>query len=61
MTTTLILTIAFFLTVILLLVSLLLFVKAKLSPAGKLKITINGEQTLEVVSTQRVAVRRGRG
>ena len=48
MTTTLILTIAFFLTVILMLVSLLLFVKAKLSPAGKLKITINGEQTLEV-------------
>ena len=45
MTTTLILTIAFFLTVILMLVSLLLFVKAKLSPAGKLKITINGEQT----------------
>ena len=48
MTTTLILTIAFFLTVILMLVSLLLFVKAKLSPAGKLTITINGEQTLEV-------------
>ena len=48
MTTTLILTIAFFLTVILMLVSLLLFVKAKLSPEGKLKITINGEQTLEV-------------
>ena len=48
MTTTLILTIAFFLTVILMLVSLLLFVKAKLSPSGKLKITINGEQTIEV-------------
>ena len=52
MTTTLILTIAFFLTVILMLVSLLLFVKAKLSPAGKLKITINGEQTLEVEEAQ---------
>ncbi len=48
MTTTLILTIAFFLAVILMLVSLLLFVKAKLSPAGKLKITINGERTIEV-------------
>ena len=48
MTTTLILTIAFFLAVILMLVSLLLFVKAKLSPAGKLTLTINGEQTMEV-------------
>ncbi len=44
-----ILTIAFFLFVILLLVALLLFVKAKLSPSGKIKISINGgERELEV-------------
>ena len=48
MTTTIVLTIAFFLAVILILVGLLLFAKAKLSPSGKLKIVINGEQTLEV-------------
>ncbi|MEZ4938177.1 MAG: NADH:ubiquinone reductase (Na(+)-transporting) subunit F [Crocinitomicaceae bacterium] len=41
-------TITVFLIVILLLVALLLFVKAKLSPAGKIKITINGEKTIEV-------------
>ena len=44
----LIVTIIVFTAVILLLVSLLLFVKAKLSPAGKIKITINGEHELEV-------------
>ena len=43
-----ILTVVIFTIVILLLVSLLLFVKAKLSPAGKIKITINGDTTLEV-------------
>ena len=48
MTTTIVLTIVFFLTVILLLVGLLLFAKAKLSPSGKVTIVINGEQTLEV-------------
>jgi Na+-transporting NADH:ubiquinone oxidoreductase subunit F len=41
-------TIVVFTIVILLLVSLLLFVKAKISPAGKIKITINGEHELEV-------------
>ncbi len=41
-------TVIFFLAVILVLVSMLLFVKAKLSPAGKIKITINGEKELEV-------------
>ncbi len=41
-------TVIFFLVVILVLVSMLLFVKAKLSPAGKIKITINGEKELEV-------------
>ena len=41
-------TLVAFTAMILLLVSLLLFVKAKLSPAGKIKITINGEKTLEV-------------
>ena len=46
MTTTIVLTIVFFLTVILLLVGLLLFAKAKLSPSGKVTIVINGEQTL---------------
>lgn len=48
MTSTVILTIAFFLAVILLLVGLLLFAKAKLSPSGKIKISINGEKTIEV-------------
>lgn len=41
-------TLVVFTVMVLLLVSLLLFVKAKLSPAGKIKITINGEKTLEV-------------
>lgn len=44
----LIITIVVFLLVILLLVSLLLYVKAKISPSGKIKITINGEHELEV-------------
>ena len=48
MSTTIILTLAFFLGVILLLVGLLLFAKAKLSPSGKIKITINGEKEIEV-------------
>ena len=37
-----------FLIVLLLLVGILLFVKAKLSPSGKIKILINGEKELEV-------------
>ncbi len=37
-----------FLLVVLLLVSLLLYAKAKLSPSGKIKITINGEDPIEV-------------
>lgn len=41
-------TVVVFLVVVLLLVSVLLFAKAKLSPSGKIKITINGETTLEV-------------
>ena len=45
---TLIATIVVFLIVLLLLVALLLFAKAKLSPSGKVKVTINGERTLEV-------------
>ena len=48
MTSTVILTLVFFLSVILLLVALLLFAKAKLSPSGKIKIEINGEKTIEV-------------
>ena len=44
----LIITVIVFTLVILLLVSLLLFVKAKISPSGKLKITINGDHVLEV-------------
>jgi len=43
-----IVTIIFFAIVILSLVGILLFVKAKISPSGKIKITINGEKTLEV-------------
>lgn len=48
MGTTIIITIIFFLAVVLSLVSILLFVKAKLSPAGKIKITINNDKVLEV-------------
>ena len=48
MTTTILLSIGFFLFVIMLLVSLLLFAKAKLSPSGAVTITINNEQKLEV-------------
>ena len=45
---TLTMALAFFLIVILLLVGLLLFAKAKLSPSGKINITINNEKTIEV-------------
>ena len=41
-------TIAAFLLVVLLLTSMLLFAKAKLSPKGKIKITINHDTVLEV-------------
>ncbi len=40
--------IVFSLILIILLVSILLFAKAKLMPSGKVKITINGEKTIEV-------------
>ena len=43
-------TVAAFLVITLLLVALLLFVKQKLSPSGPVKITINGERTIEVGS-----------
>jgi len=43
-----IITVAVFLIVVLLLTSMLLFAKAKLSPSGKIKITINGDKELEV-------------
>ncbi|UTW61061.1 NADH:ubiquinone reductase (Na(+)-transporting) subunit F [bacterium SCSIO 12741] len=45
---TLLAAISAFLVVILLLVFLLLFAKAKLSPSGKVKLTINGEKEIEV-------------
>lgn len=48
MTTTVIATIVVFLVFILLLVSVILFAKSKLSPSGAVKVTINGEKTLEV-------------
>ena len=47
-TTTLILSIAVFLGIVLLLVDLLLIVRNKLMPKGKVKITINGEKELQV-------------
>ena len=47
---TIIATVAAFLVLTLLLVALLLFVKQKLSPSGPVKITINGERTIEVAS-----------
>ncbi|WP_027418239.1 NADH:ubiquinone reductase (Na(+)-transporting) subunit F [Crocinitomix catalasitica] len=43
-----IVTVIVFAIITLLLVSLLLYVKAKISPAGKIKITINGDHVLEV-------------
>ena len=48
LTTTLILSIAVFLGIVLLLVALLLWVRNKLMPKGKVKITINEEKELEV-------------
>ena len=47
-TITIISSIVVFLTVIITLVSVLLFTKSKLSPAGKIKLIINGEKELEV-------------
>ena len=47
---TIIATVVAFLVLTLLLVALLLFVKQKLSPSGPVKITINGEKTIEVAS-----------
>ena len=44
---TIIITIAVFLIVVLTLVGLLLYVRAKLSPSGDVKITINGEKVIE--------------
>ena len=44
---TIVISVAFFLVVVLLLVALLLFAKAKLSPSGLVKITINGEKVIE--------------
>ncbi len=41
-------TVIVFTAITLLLVSLLLYVKAKISPAGKIKITINGDHVIEV-------------
>lgn len=48
MGTVVLISIVFFLTVILMLVGLLLFARKKLTPQGKVKITINGEKELEV-------------
>ena len=48
LTTTLILSIAVFLGIVLLLVALLLIVRNKLMPKGKVKLTINDGKTLEV-------------
>ena len=47
---TIVLSIAVFLGIVLLLVALLLIVRNKLMPKGKVKITINGEKELEVSS-----------
>ena len=46
--TTILVTVAVFLVVTLLLVGVLLFAKAKLSPSGLVKLSINGEKTIEV-------------
>ncbi|OSY88766.1 Na(+)-translocating NADH-quinone reductase subunit F [Tenacibaculum holothuriorum] len=47
---TVLITVLAFLAVILVLVALLLFVKEKLAPSGPVKITINGDKTIEVAS-----------
>ncbi|MDA8956687.1 NADH:ubiquinone reductase (Na(+)-transporting) subunit F [Flavobacteriales bacterium] len=47
-TTTIFSSVAIFLLVILVLVGVLLFAKSKLMPAGKVKITINGQKEIEV-------------
>ena len=47
---TVVITVLAFLLVILVLVGLLLFVKQKLAPSGPVKITINGDKTIEVAS-----------
>lgn len=47
---TILITVVAFLALLLLLVALLLFTKEKLSPSGPVKITINGERTIEVPS-----------
>ncbi|MDO8897262.1 MAG: NADH:ubiquinone reductase (Na(+)-transporting) subunit F [Bacteroidales bacterium] len=46
--TVILISIVFFLTVIMLLVGLLLYARKKLTPQGKVKITINDEKELEV-------------
>lgn len=43
-------TVVAFLAILLVLVGLLLFVKQKLAPSGPVKITINGDKTIEVAS-----------
>jgi Na+-transporting NADH:ubiquinone oxidoreductase subunit F len=48
MVTTVIVSIVVFLFFVILLVSIILFAKAKLSPSGKVKITLNGEKVIEV-------------
>ena len=48
LTSTIIISIAVFLGIVLLLVALLLWVRNKLMPKGKVKITINDDKTLEV-------------
>ena len=51
-TTTIVSSIVVFLLVILSLVGVLLFVKAKLSSSGKIKIKINGEKGIENPATR---------
>ncbi len=47
---TVLITVVAFLVLTLLLVALLLFVKQKLAPSGPVKITVNGDKTIEVAS-----------
>ncbi|WP_408030915.1 NADH:ubiquinone reductase (Na(+)-transporting) subunit F [Tenacibaculum xiamenense] len=47
---TVLITVIAFLVLTLLLVALLLFVKQKLAPSGPVKITVNGDKTIEVAS-----------
>ncbi|OPZ96112.1 MAG: Na(+)-translocating NADH-quinone reductase subunit F [Bacteroidetes bacterium ADurb.Bin408] len=48
--TTVVISVVVFLFILLLLIIVLLYAKAKLVPSGPVKVSINGERTIEVIS-----------